>query len=239
MNVLVTGGTRVLGFATARLLLERGHRVWVVGRSSSEAVQELQTQYGEQLRFAACDLSDLSTIKELVFDKMIGAEPLHAVVNNAAYAYDDLVTNLSLEKLEAMFSVNVYVPMLVTKLAIRNMLLHRSAGSIVHVSSVSTQQGYKGLSMYAATKGALEAFSKNVAREWGRMKIRSNCVVPGFMETDMSSSLSDEQRQKIYGRTALGCATDVNDVARMIEYLISDVSSCVTGQNFVVDAGTV
>ena len=97
-----------------------------------------------------------------------------------------------------MYKVNVFSPMMLTKYIIRDMILNKTYGSIVHISSISVHTGYKGLAMYASTKGSLEAFSKNTSREWGRMGIRSNIVCPGFMDTNMSSSLNDEQRNKIF-----------------------------------------
>jgi 3-oxoacyl-[acyl-carrier protein] reductase len=93
--------------------------------------------------------------------------------------------------------------------------------------------------MYASTKGALEAFSKNTAREWGEFGIRSNCVVAGFMETDMSDGLTDEQKDRIYKRTSLKKETDKYSVAETIKFLISDGSSSITGQNLFVDSGTI
>ena len=93
--------------------------------------------------------------------------------------------------------------------------------------------------MYAATKGALEAFSKNAAREWGSLGIRSNCVVAGFMETDMSATLPTEQKQKIFNRTALRKATSLDSVASTISYLLSSKSDSITGQNVFVDSGTI
>jgi 3-oxoacyl-[acyl-carrier protein] reductase len=164
---------------------------------------------------------------------------LDGFVNNAASAYDDLITNLSYEELLGMYQINVFTPMLLTKYVIRNMLLHGTAGSIVHISSISVHTGYKGLSMYASSKGALEAFSKNTAREWGERGIRSNCVVAGFMETDMSASLNMEQKDRIYKRTALKKATDMESVSAMVEFLLSDRSCSVTGQNLFVDSGTI
>jgi 3-oxoacyl-[acyl-carrier protein] reductase len=154
-------------------------------------------------------------------------------------AYDDIVTNLNLDSLENMYMVNVFTPMMLTKFVIRQMLLHHTKGSIVHISSISVHTGYKGLSMYASTKGALEAFSKNTAREWGEVGVRSNCLVAGFMETEMSSSLSDNQKNRIYQRTSLKKPVDVNSVAETIKFLLSDDSKSITGQNINVDNGTI
>jgi 3-oxoacyl-[acyl-carrier protein] reductase len=154
-------------------------------------------------------------------------------------AYDDIVTNLNLDSLEKMYMVNVFTPMMLTKFVIRQMLLHHIKGGIVHISSISVHTGYKGLSMYASTKGALEAFSKNTAREWGEIGVRSNCLVAGFMETEMSSSLSDNQKNRIYKRTSMKQPVDVNSVAKTILFLLSDDAKSITGQNIHVDNGTI
>jgi len=154
-------------------------------------------------------------------------------------AYDDIVTNLRIEPLEKMYRVNVFSPMMITKYAIRQMLLHHIKGSIVHLSSISVHTGYKGLAMYASTKGALEAFSKNTAREWGELGIRSNCLVSGFMETEMSSTLTEDQKNRIYKRTSLKKATEVESVAETIAFLLSEKAQSITGQNIYVDSGTI
>jgi 3-oxoacyl-[acyl-carrier protein] reductase len=240
VNVMVTGGTRGLGLEITRQLIDAGDRVFVVGRRMSTELEQLGQQAASQLVFLAYDLANPTDIKEHLFDVGISADtPLHGLVNNAALAYDDLVSNLDLEKLHAMYQVNVFAPMQLTKCAIRHMLLHKTAGSLVHVSSISAHTGYKGLAMYASTKGAMEAFSKNVAREWGSLGIRSNCVVPGFMETEMSASINVEQKQRIYQRTALKQATDISSVAATVRFLLSEASGSITGQNLIVDAGTV
>jgi 3-oxoacyl-[acyl-carrier protein] reductase len=164
---------------------------------------------------------------------------IHGYVNNAAAAYDDIITNIKLTELKNMFELNVYSPIILTKYVIRNMLLHKTVGSIVHISSISVHTGYKGLSMYAATKGALEAFSKNTSREWGVKGIRSNCVVSGFMETEMSSTLKGDLKEKIKNRTSLKSLTDLTSVANTVEFLISDKSNSITGQLLHVDSGTI
>jgi 3-oxoacyl-[acyl-carrier protein] reductase len=119
------------------------------------------------------------------------------------------------------------------------MILNKIKGSIVHISSISVHTGYKGLSMYASTKGALEAFSKNTAREWGSKGIRSNCVVSGFMDTNMSSSINNELKEKIKNRTSLRELTDVKSVSNTVEFLLSFKSNSITGQLINVDSGTI
>lgn len=240
MNILLTGGSRGLGLAIAQQQLELGNSVFIVNRSVSSELKELLRQYKERAVFVECDLTKPDSIKDSVFARHIGnTVPIHGLVNNAAISYDDLVTNMDPELVASMFQVNVYSPMVLAKLTIRNMLLHQTAGSMVHCSSICSRKGYKGLAMYAATKGALEAFSVNVAREWGTKGIRSNCVVPGFMKTSMSSTLSDADRDKIFSRTALRSTTSIQSVASTVGFLLSEASSSVTGQAFVVDSGTI
>lgn len=236
----MTGGSRGLGLVICRQLIADGYRLYEVSRSMSAELESLKSEFPDRLRHIPFDLEQNGNVREQIFRDGIGDDvPLHGLVNNAAIAYDDLVTNLNLEALESMFRVNVFSAMMCSKYAIRNMLLHRVAGSLVHISSISVHTGYKGLAMYAASKGALEAFSKNTAREWGSRGIRSNCIVAGFMPTSMSASLSEEQRNRIYRRTALGQATSPESVAATTAFLLSDASGSTTGQNLFVDSGTI
>lgn len=240
MNILVTGCSRGVGLEICRVLLEQGHTVYGVARSCPQEFKDLQKQYPERLQYKSVDLSDSEHVRENVFgDFVTNKVQLDGFVNNAALAYDDIVSNINLDRLKGMYEVNVFSPMVMTKYAIRNMLLHHTKGSIVHISSISVHTGYKGLAMYASSKGALEAFSKNTAREWGSLGIRSNVVVPGFMPTAMSATLTDEQRAKIYARTALKDATSVRSVSETVAYLLSDKAASITGQNIHVDNGTI
>jgi 3-oxoacyl-[acyl-carrier protein] reductase len=237
---LITGVSQGLGLATAAVVLDAGDSVIGVSRRLTPEFGALQERYKGRARFIAADLA-LPDAAETVFvaGDLKSSTPLHGYVNNAAVAYDDLITNLRIEPLQSMFALNVFTPMVFVRQVIRNMLLHGTAGSIVHVSSISVHTGYKGLAMYAASKGALEAFSKNTAREWGERKIRSNTVVAGFMETSMSATLSSEQKDRIYKRTCLKQPTDVVAVAETIQFLLSDKASSITGQNTFVDSGTI
>lgn len=240
MNILVTGCSRGVGLEICRVLLKQGHTVYGVARTYTEEFKFLEGVYPETLFFKSVDLANTAEAHKAVFKEFVSNKvQLHGFVNNAAMAYDDIITNLNLEKLEKMYAVNVFTPMMLTKYALRNMLLHHTKGSIIHISSISAHTGYKGLAMYASSKGALEAFSKDTAREWGGLGIRSNVVVPGFMETAMSSTLTEEQKDRIYKRTSLKQATSVNSVAETIVFLLSEKACSITGQNIHVDNGTI
>lgn len=240
MNILVTGCSRGVGLEICRVLLKQGYIVYGIARTYTLEFELLEKKHPNQLYFKEIDLCESEDVHKQVFkDFLNNTIPLSGLVNNAAMAYDDIITNISLKRLKDMYAANVFTPMVLTKYAIRNMLLHHTKGSIIHISSISAHTGYKGLAMYASSKGALEAFSKNTAREWGELGIRSNVVVPGFMETVMSASLSDEQKNRIYKRTSLKCPTDIHSVAETVAFLLSENANSITGQNIHVDSGTI
>lgn len=240
MNILVTGCSRGVGLKICEVLLQQGHTVYGIARSYTPEFKAMENVFAGRVFFKSIDLSSSDNVRETIFKEFITNKvQLDGYVNNAAMAYDDIITNLNVERLKEMYAVNVFTPMMITKYAIRHMLLHKNKGSIVHISSISAHTGYKGLAMYASSKGALEAFSKDAAREWGAMGIRSNVVVPGFMETAMSSTLTDEQKERIYKRTSLKSATSVESVAETVAFLLSEKASSITGQNIHVDNGTI
>ena len=239
-NIIVTGCSRGLGLTIALSLIAKGHVVYGISRTLTAEVSDMLKKHPEQFYYKQYDFANPVGIQESIFKNWIkNAIPIHGYVNNAAVAYDDIITNLNVDRLQNMFEVNVFSPFMMTKYAIRNMIVNRVKGSIVHLSSISVHTGYKGLAMYAGSKGALEGFSKNTAREWGEKGIRSNCLVAGFMDTDMSSTLGEEMKDRIYKRTALKTPTSLESVAEMISFLISDEAQSVTGQNIHVDSGTI
>lgn len=239
-RILLTGGSRGLGLTIAEHQLKLGNHLLVINRKLSSELAALMKDHPGQVEFIECDLTQTETIDEVVFGGKNRLEsPVHGLVNNAGLAYDDLVSNLNLGDLERMFQVNVFSAMMLSKFVIRNMLFHKIRGSLVHVSSISAHTGYSGLAMYSASKGAMESFSRTIAREWGRFGIRSNCLVAGFMETSMTKSLGQDQVDRIRRRTSLGDLTDLDSAANAVDFLLSDSSKSMTGQNVFVDGGVI
>ena len=240
-NILVSGVSRGLGLEIVKILLEKKtFCVYGFSRSKTKEFEFLLEEHPDKLKWVYFDISDITNIREKIFKEFVGLKtPLHGFVNNAAISYDDIVTNLNYKPLLEMYNVNVFGPMMFTKYVIRQFLLHNVKGSIVHLSSISAHTGYKGLAMYASTKGALESFSKNSAREWGERGIRSNTLVAGFMETDMSSTLSNDQKNRIFKRTSMKIPTTKKSVAETIIFLLSEAAESITGQNIHVDSGTI
>ena len=243
-TIIVTGDSRGVGYSIVEFLLLNGFRVIGLSRTRSKEVEILLSEFpDDKYIHIDYDLSDVEGIKGLYLKTL---RPLtkkyngiFGFVNNAAFAYDDVITNLNYSSLEFMYKVNVFAPMLLTKYILRDMLLNKTKGSIIHISSVSAHTGYKGLAMYASTKGAMESFSKNTAREWGQLGIRSNVVCPGFMDTEMSSSLSIDQKNRIFNRNSLKKPVEVIDVATTVAFLLNEGSKGITGQILHVDNGTI
>jgi len=239
-TIVVTGDSRGLGNKICDKLLESNFRVIGISRKVSENILELEKKYRrEQYIHINFDLCLTEDIKDLYLQQIKEEGPIYGLVNNAGIAYDEIATNAKLEPIEKMFKINVFSSIMLTKYVLRDMLLHGTKGSIVHISSVCAHTGYKGLSMYSATKAAIEAFSKTVAREFGSRKIRSNCVAPGFMETDMSKTLNSEQKDRIYLRTSLKEETNLESVSNTVKFLLSEESYSITGQVIHVDNGTI
>lgn len=242
-TVLLTGDSRGVGHCIAKELLSKGYKVIGLSRSVTNEIETLKKSYGnERYIHINYDLLNVDGIKELYRKKLrplTKENGIHAYINNAAMAYDDIITNLNYDPLDKMFKVNVFSPMMMTKYILRDMLLNKTKGNIIHISSISAHTGYKGLAMYASSKGAMEAFSKNTAREWGALGIRSNIVCPGFMDTEMSASLSDDQKKRIFNRNSMKKPVLVEAVATTVLFLLDDTGKGITGQILHVDNGTI
>lgn len=230
----MTGGSRGLGLAICRRLLDDGWRVVTTSRTVTPELAELMSRSGGNLEHEVVDFSRSDEINRFLQEARF-LEGYDGFVANAAVGTDGLLTLTTEEALRHCIEVNLVAPMLVARQVIKGML--GKGGSLVFVASVAARVGLPGLTVYSATKGGLVSFSRAVAREYGERGIRSNSVLPGFMATDMTSTLDEEQQKRVARRAALKRVGTVEEVANVICYLLSDEARFVTGTEVVVDGG--
>jgi 3-oxoacyl-[acyl-carrier protein] reductase len=236
-NVLVTGGSRGIGLAITRKLAADGYRVFALAR---KATAELDAAIGAaptgRVNFVPFDLAQLDAIAELARAMKSEHGPFFGLVNNAAAGSEGLLSNMHRSEIEALVRLNTLSPILLTKYMARSMMA-AGEGRIVNIASIVGFTGYSGLSVYGATKAGMLGFTRSLARELGRLNITVNAVAPGFVATEMTASLSDEQRGKIGARSALKRLAEAEDIAHAVSYLMSDGARNVTGTTITVDAG--
>jgi 3-oxoacyl-[acyl-carrier protein] reductase len=139
--------------------------------------------------------------------------------------------------IERLVRINTISPIVVTKYVVRSML-SEGTGRVVNIASIIGFTGYRGLSVYGATKASMLGFTRSLAREVGRHGVNVNAVAPGFIETDMTQSLDGEQRGQVARRSALHRLPEIEDVADAVEFLIGDKARNITGTVLTVDAGS-
>ncbi len=235
-NVVVTGGSRGIGLAIGRRLAASNYNVIVVARRESNEFREANRELSGTLHFRAFDLGQIVAIPGFVraLRKEFGA--IHGLVNNAGIGTEGLLATMRNSDIEALMRLNVLSPIILTKYVVRHMMAD-GEGRIVNISSIIASTGYNGLSVYGATKAALAGFTRSLAREVGKLGITVNAIAPGFVDTELTKSLTEEARRRIIGRSALRRLVEADDVARMVEYLIGEGGRNVTGSLLTIDAG--
>ena len=236
-NVLVTGGSRGIGLAIAGRLAGAGFNVIAVSRRESDELRAAITEAKQgNLHFRGCDLSAIDAIPAFVKQMRDEFGAIYGLVNNAGIGTEGLLATMHNSEIEALLRLNVLSPVILTKYVVRHMMAD-GAGRIINMSSIIASTGYNGLSVYGATKAAATGFTKSLAREVGKLGITVNAVAPGFIDTELTQSLSDDQRKRIASRSALRRLPETDDVARMVEYLLGDGGRNITGSVQTIDAG--
>ncbi len=236
-NALVTGSTRGIGRAIAQAFAESGARVAIVGREQQRA-DEAAAALGRDARGFAADVTDTAAVAKLVDDVEKSFGSIDILVNNAGITRDNLVMRLKDEDWDAVLDANLRGAFAAIRAVSRGMMKKRS-GRIINIASIVGIIGNKGQANYSASKAGLIALTKSVAKELGSRNILVNAVAPGFIETEMTASMTQEARDALGKQIALERLGSVQDVAAMVAFLASDLASYITGQVFVVDGGMV
>lgn len=240
-NVIVTGGSRGLGLGIARTLTSAGYRVVAVARKETNqlvtAIREAESSPPGALHFVPFDLSDMEGIRGLVKNVRKSFGPIYGLVNNAGISFEGVLSMMHDSKIAQLVHLNTLSPLILSKYVVRSMMADNAGGRIVNIASITGFTGYSGLSVYATTKASLIGFTRSLAREVGIVGVNVNAVAPGFIDTDMTSGLKAEERERIVRRSALRRLAEVDDVANAVEFLLGDKAANITGTVLTVDAG--
>jgi 3-oxoacyl-[acyl-carrier protein] reductase len=237
---LVTGGSRGIGRAIALALAAHGARVVVNYASNRDAAEATVREAGGEGCAIAVpgDVADPATGPKLVEAATSAFGRLDILVNNAGITTDDLILRMSDDAWDRVVATNLRGTFSVTKAAVRPMVRQRW-GRIIAVSSVAGLVGNAGQANYAAAKAGMIGFTKSLAKELASRNITANVIAPGFIDTEMTAGLTDQQKQAIASMIALGRTGTPADVAPAAVFLASDEASYITGHVLTVDGGLV
>ena len=234
---LVTGGSRGIGRAIAGALHDQGARVAVLGRDLARA-EATAAELGDRAMAVAADVGRADEAAKAVeaVEQQLG--PVDILVNNAGLTRDGLLARMSEADWDAVLDANLKGAFLLMKAVTRGMMKRRW-GRIINITSVVGLTGNPGQANYAASKAGLIGLTKSVARELASRNVLVNAVAPGFIDTDMTRALTDQQREALQAQIPLGRLGDSEDVAGAVLFLASDLAQYITGQVLVVDGGMV
>lgn len=226
-TVLVTGGNRGIGYAIAEQCVEAGHKVAVTARSGEGPQGTLTVR---------ADVTDGESLDNALAEVEQQLGPIEVVVANAGITRDTLLMRMSDEDFETVINTNLTGVFRVVKRAIKSMVKGRF-GRVILISSVVGLYGSPGQVNYAAAKSGLVGFARSLTREVGGRGITANVVAPGFINTDMTDQLSDEQRASYLQAIPAGRFAEASEVAKVVTWLASDDAGYISGAVIPVDGG--
>jgi len=232
---LITGASQGIGRACALKLAKCGATLALVARNQQK-LEGLAQEIGSQARAFPADIADESQIKSAFKSAVASFGKIDILVNNAGITRDQLVMRMKREDWDAVLSTNLTSAYLCTQQAIGSMLKQRW-GRIINITSVFGQMGQAGQANYASSKAGLIGFTMAMAREVGSRNITSNAVAPGFIETAMTSGLSDDFKQNALKLIPLGRVGTPDEVANCVAFLASEEAGYITGHVLNVNGG--
>lgn len=236
-KILVTGGSRGIGAGVVKHLADLGAQVaFTYSSNASSAEEVLKTLKGSGHFHLKMDVRDSSSINAGVSQVIERFGELDGLVNNAGITKDGLLLRMKDEDIDEVLNTNLRGSILVAK-AVLKPLIKKRKGSIVNISSVVGSMGNPGQSNYVASKAGIEGFTRALALEVASRHVRVNALAPGFIETDMTDSMTEEQKKGISERIPMGSLGSAQDIANGVAFLLSDMSRYITGQVLHVNGG--
>ena len=238
-TVIITGASRGIGKGIAEVFVQHGANIAFTYRSSDEKAKALEQQLsanGCKAKGYKSDASDFEAAQQLAADVLEEFGSIDVLVNNAGITKDGLLMRMSEDDFDRVMNINMKSVFNMTKAVLRPMLKQRK-GSIINMSSVVGVKGNAGQANYSASKAAINGFTKSTALELGSRNIRCNSIAPGFIETEMTEALGEEQVQEWRNTIPLKRGGTTEDIANATLFLASDMSAYVTGQVLHVCGG--
>lgn len=240
-NALVTGGSRGIGKAIALELARQGANV-AVNYAGNEVkaqavVEEIESMHVKSFKVQA-DVAEESDVKGMVKEVISQFGSLDILVNNAGVTRDNLLMRMKTEEFDQVINTNLKGVFLCTKAVTRQMMKQRS-GKIINVSSIVGVSGNPGQANYVAAKAGVIGLTKSTAKELASRNIHVNAVAPGFISTDMTDELTEEQRESMLALIPLAKLGSAEDVANVVRFLASEDANYITGQTIHIDGGMV
>ncbi len=236
---LITGGSRGIGESIVLKYAEAGAHVaftYVSSEEKAQAVVTAASAFGVKVKAYKSDASDYNQAEQLINEVVAEFGGLDILINNAGITKDTLMLRMTEEMWDQVIEVNLKSVFNLTKHVLKPMMKQRS-GSIINMSSVVGVFGNAGQANYAASKAGIIGFTKSIAKEVGSRNIRCNAIAPGFIETDMTHALKDDQKKAYSDSIPLKRLGSGEDIAQACIYLGSDMSLYVTGQTLSVCGG--
>jgi len=233
-NVLLTGATGGIGEAICNKLL-KNYNLIVVSRNE-EKLKNFMRGNKSIIKKIACDLKDSNQITKMIEEIISTNLNVDILVNNAGITDDSLFIRMNYEKWQNVIKTNLDSNFLLSN-AISKLMIKKKWGRIINITSIVGHTGNLGQANYAASKSGLTGMTKSIAMELAKWNITVNCVSPGFIKTNMTESLNEEQKKVIIGKIPLGMIGSPNDVANCVEFLASDESKYITGETIHVNGG--
>jgi len=231
---IVTGGTRGIGRSISEKLIEDGYKVVAIYNGNKQAAKEFETETGHKA--VQLDVGDFDACQEKVKNIETKIGPVHVLVNNAGITRDRVFHKMDVDGWGEVMKTNLDSCFNMCRAVILSMR-ERKAGRIINISSINGQKGQFGQTNYSAAKAGMLGFTKALAQENAGRKITVNAICPGYIETDMTSSISADVLQAIIGQIPVGRMGKTEEIAAAVSFLASENAAFITGATLSVNGG--